>query len=74
MNFSFGKTVLDTLPPPVTDDNSEKKIHQTADEVPLFSVGCEMEDYTEKKACADKKMLEYIYEYYLSLRSKNQWN
>ncbi len=61
MNFSFGETVLDTLPPPITDDNSEKKIHQTADKVPLFSVGCEMEDYTEKKACADKKMLEHIY-------------
>lgn len=61
-NLSFGATLLDTLPPqPMPDDNSEKKIYQIADEVPLFSVGCEEEDYAAKKICADNKMLEFIY-------------
>lgn len=64
VNIAFGKSIsaLDTIPPPpITDDNSEKKVYQTADEMPLFSMGCEEEDYAQRKVCADKKMLEFIY-------------
>lgn len=55
---AFGGSIMlsDTIPPLVEDE-----IYKDVDEVPLFSLGCNIENYTEKKVCSDKKMLEHIY-------------
>ncbi len=48
-------------PPPPPPPSSEKEIFKVVEEMPRFP-GCEsLPTMAEKKACADKKMLEFIY-------------
>jgi TonB family protein len=48
-------------PPPMAEDSESVVITTSVDELPLFP-GCEdLPSYADKKACADKKMLEFIY-------------
>jgi len=50
-----------TLPQPVSDDDS--KIFKIVDRMPLFpGADCgDIKDFRERKACADKALLEYVY-------------
>ena len=50
-----------TAPPPPPPPPAEEEIFKVVEQMPLFP-GCEdLGSYAEKKACADKKMLEFIY-------------
>lgn len=50
------------LPPPKKEEEVIEKVFQIVEEMPRFP-GCEITGtYEEKKKCADKKMLQFIYE------------